>query len=205
VTKTCSFSASASSACSFFLLRPPGLPDCPLLETGVQRRAAGAHLVIVLVVRHMRLPLRWRSGYVDYRNARRRVAIGSFLTQTAGIDNMVNCDNSTYDAMMKTRGRVMSRLSLPAGSLRGRPASLRTVPDCAGGPLRKQLIWRALLVMRSAISGVEPIFLPALREPGHGGGRGRTVWLPSAGWLAAIPRLPSLATHVRAAQTAVRA
>jgi molybdate transport system substrate-binding protein len=29
------------------------------------------------------------------------------------------------------------------------------------------LFWRALLVMRSAISGVEPIFLPALREPGQ--------------------------------------
>jgi hypothetical protein len=28
-------------------------------------------------------------------------------------------------------------------------------------------------VMRSAISGVEPIFLPALREPGHSGGRRR--------------------------------
>jgi hypothetical protein len=27
VTKAGSFSASASSACSFFLLRPPGLPD----------------------------------------------------------------------------------------------------------------------------------------------------------------------------------
>ena len=29
---------------------------------------------------------------------------------------------------------------------------------------RKRLIWYTLLVMRPAISGVEPIFLPALRE-----------------------------------------
>jgi len=74
VTKTGSFSASASSACSFFLLRPlfaaaAGVAGLPLLETAVQRRAAGAHLVIVLVVRHMRLPLLRRCGYFDYRNA----------------------------------------------------------------------------------------------------------------------------------------
>jgi hypothetical protein len=61
---------------------------------------------------------------------------------------------------------VMSRLSLPARSLRGRPASLRTFADAAGCLLRKRLIWRALSVMRPAIPGVEPIFLPALREPG---------------------------------------
>jgi hypothetical protein len=58
----------------------------------------------------------------------------------------------------------MSRLSLPARSLRGRPASLRTFPDAAGYLLRKRLIWRVLLVIRPAISGVAPIFLPALRE-----------------------------------------
>jgi hypothetical protein len=40
----------------------------PLSETGVQRRVARAHLVIVLVVRHMRAPLLRRSGSVDYRN-----------------------------------------------------------------------------------------------------------------------------------------
>jgi hypothetical protein len=69
-----------------------------------------------------------------------------------------------------TRGRnsaiVVSTLSLPARSLRGRPASLRTVPDGAGCLLRKRLIWHGLLVIGPAISGVEPIFLPALREPG---------------------------------------
>jgi hypothetical protein len=69
--------------------------------------------------------------------------------------------------MMKARRRVMSRLPLPARSLRGRPASLRTVPDGAGGLLRKRLIWLALLVMRPAISEVEPIFLPTLRERGR--------------------------------------
>jgi hypothetical protein len=59
---------------------------------------------------------------------------------------------------MKTRRRVMSRLSLPARSLRGRLASLRTVPEGAEGRLCKRLIWRALLVIRTANSGVEPIF-----------------------------------------------
>jgi hypothetical protein len=60
---------AASSACSFFLLRPPGFAGLPLSETGVQRRATGADLVIVLVVRDMRLPLLRRFGSVDYRNA----------------------------------------------------------------------------------------------------------------------------------------
>jgi hypothetical protein len=45
-----------------------GVAALPLAETGVQQPAAGSHLVIVLVVRHMRLPLLRRSGYVDYRN-----------------------------------------------------------------------------------------------------------------------------------------
>jgi hypothetical protein len=42
-----------------------GVAGLSLLETGVQRRPAGVHLVIVVVVRHM---LR-RFGSVDYRNA----------------------------------------------------------------------------------------------------------------------------------------
>jgi hypothetical protein len=66
---------------------------------------------------------------------------------------------------------VSCRLSLPARSLRGRPASLRTVPDGAGRLLRKRLIWRVLLMMRPPIEGVELIFLPALRERGQGGPR----------------------------------
>jgi hypothetical protein len=45
-----------------------GVAGLSLSETGVQRRAAGAHLVIVVVVRHMRLPLLRRFGSVDYRN-----------------------------------------------------------------------------------------------------------------------------------------
>ena len=70
----------------------------------------------------------------------------------------------------KQRETSFPGLFLPARSLRGRPASLRTVPDDTGGLFRKRLIWRALLVTRPAISGVEPIFLPALREKGQGGG-----------------------------------
>jgi hypothetical protein len=66
------------------------------------------------------------------------------------------------------------RLSLPARSLRGRPASLRTVPDGAGYLLRKRLIWLDSRVIRPAIWGVEPIFLPALRERGQGGAAGRS-------------------------------
>jgi hypothetical protein len=83
---------------------------------------------------------------------------------------------SIYDAIINIRRRIMSRFSLPARSLRGRPASLRTVPDGAGCLLRKWLFWRALLVMRPAILGGGPIFLPALRERGQGGGcrRSRT-------------------------------
>jgi hypothetical protein len=46
-----------------------GVARLSLSEAGVQRPAAGAHLVIVLVVRDMRLPLLRRFGYVDYRNA----------------------------------------------------------------------------------------------------------------------------------------
>jgi hypothetical protein len=60
--------------------------------------------------------------------------------------------------------------SLLARSLRGRSASLRTVADDATDLHRKWLIWRGLLVMRPTISGVRPIFLPALRERGQGGG-----------------------------------
>jgi hypothetical protein len=59
---------AASSACSFFLLRTAaGVAGPSLSETGVQRRPAGARLVIV-VVRHMRLFLLRRCGSVDYRN-----------------------------------------------------------------------------------------------------------------------------------------
>jgi hypothetical protein len=67
-------------------------------------------------------------------------------------------------AITKIRQRVMSRLSLPACSLRGQPASLRTVADRAQSLLRKRLVWRDMSVIRPTISGIEPIFLPALRE-----------------------------------------
>jgi hypothetical protein len=80
-----------------------------------------------------------------------------------------------YDAMLKIGDASGPRLSLPARSLRGRPASLRTVPDGARDLLRKWLIWCALLVVRRAISGVEPIFLPALRERGHDHGHQRAL------------------------------
>jgi hypothetical protein len=45
-----------------------GVAGLSLSETGVHRRPAGAHLVIVVFLRHMRLPLLRRFG-VDYRNA----------------------------------------------------------------------------------------------------------------------------------------
>src|SRR5262249_54551839 len=41
---------------------------------------------------------------------------------------------------------------LPAGSLRGRPASLRTLPERAGCRLAKPLIWRILLAIGPAIA-----------------------------------------------------
>src|SRR5258708_9894595 len=51
--------------------------------------------------------------------------------------------------------------SLPACSLRGRPASLRTFPEGDGGRLRNLLIFRILF---EVISGARSIFLPALTE-----------------------------------------
>jgi hypothetical protein len=111
------------------------------------------------------------------------VASARLLPHRVGNVNIDNCCN--FDAMMKTRRCVMSRASLPARSLRRPSASLRTVPEGAGGLFRKRLIWRALLVMRPAISWVEPIFLPALRESsgwdgwaqrrGEGNGRGHPL------------------------------
>src|SRR5262249_30088057 len=79
--------------------------------------------------------------------------------------------------------------ALPVGSLRGRPASLRTFPEWAGYRLPKPLIWRMLSAIGPAFAA-EAIFLPALREahprgcagaagssarpraPAHGGGEG---------------------------------
>jgi hypothetical protein len=60
--------------------------------------------------------------------------------------------------------------SLPARSLGGRPASLRTLPEGAGCRIPKGLISRALLASKAALSSVRWIFLPALRETA--GGRG---------------------------------
>src|SRR5882724_5909756 len=48
--------------------------------------------------------------------------------------------------------------SLPARSLRGRPASLRTSPERACYRLPKPLIWRMLLAIRSAISRPKRFF-----------------------------------------------
>src|SRR5258705_12589056 len=67
----------------------------------------------------------------------------------------------------------MPRLSLPARSLRGRPASLRTFPDGAGCRFSKCLIWWVLLAIRRTVSGTRSFFLPALRE-------GRSGWRPLA-------------------------
>jgi hypothetical protein len=43
------------------------IDDIPTCRQLIRRITA--HLVIMLVVRHMRLPLLRRSGYIDYRNA----------------------------------------------------------------------------------------------------------------------------------------
>jgi hypothetical protein len=58
----------------------------------------------------------------------------------------------------------MPGFSLPARSLRGRSASLRSFPDDGWTRVSKSLISRLLLAIGRAISGVESIFLPALRE-----------------------------------------
>src|SRR6266478_4358506 len=101
-----------------------GIAGLALRETGVQRRPAGAHLVIVLVIRHMHLCYRY------FRNV--------------WVSKIV----STYHI----RPMIVNK-ALPARSLRGRPASLRTFPECACYHLPKPLIWRVLLAIRSAISG----------------------------------------------------
>src|ERR1700747_2057420 len=48
--------------------------------------------------------------------------------------------------------------SLPAGSLRGRPASLRTFPERACHRRPKPLIWRMLSAIRRASSGLSRFF-----------------------------------------------
>jgi hypothetical protein len=102
------------------------------------------------------------AASVGVSRARTKLACVSSAGKAMTLPRLHGVEQGGCD--LKPRRRVMSRPSLPARSLRGRPASLRTVPDGARGLLRKRLIWRALLVIRPAISGVEPIFLPALRE-----------------------------------------
>ena len=102
---------------------------------------------------------------------------------------------------MKARRRVISRVSLPARSLRGRPASLRTVPDGAGCLLCKRLIWHTLLVMRPPISCVEPIFHPALRERGQGGAADATSETGATGATGQTGAMgPTSATRVQPAR-----
>src|SRR6516162_4753397 len=76
---------------------------------------------------------------------------------------------SQYEIIIKKiesqkRRCVMPRFSLPARSLRGRPASLRTFPEGVWSRLPKRLILLALLAIGRAILGTQSIFLPALRE-----------------------------------------
>src|SRR6266481_2629759 len=65
---------------------------------------------------------------------------------------------------MERRRRLMLGFCVPVPSLSGRSASLRVLPERAAGWFLKHLIWRILLAIKRSISGVEPIFLPALRE-----------------------------------------
>jgi hypothetical protein len=58
--------------------------------------------------------------------------------------------------------------SLPARSLSGRAASLKTLPEGAGSRRPERLISLAFLAISPAISGVGSIFLPALRETARG-------------------------------------
>src|SRR5262245_48154598 len=58
----------------------------------------------------------------------------------------------------------MAGHSLAAPSLRGRPASLRAVPEGGWWRIPKSLIKRAFLAIGRAISGAESISLPVLRD-----------------------------------------
>jgi hypothetical protein len=69
-----------------------GVARLPPLETGVQRRAAGARLVIVLVVRHMR-PFSASAIRFCRLSQRIGIAICDFLSYEGGIVNMANCYN----------------------------------------------------------------------------------------------------------------
>ena len=115
---------------------------------------------VLSIIATRRCPSRWLS----YITQRRYHQYGQLL-----------------DVIMKTWRRGMSRPSLPARSLRGRPASLRTVADGTGCQLRKPLIWRALLVMRPAISGCRAHFSPCSQ-----GARSR--WGPRGASLTRVAR-----------------
>jgi hypothetical protein len=70
----------------------------------------------------------------------------------------------TVDAEGQIRCCVMTTLIFPARSLRSRPASLRLFPEGTRYSICKGLIWHVLLVVWRTISGIQSIFVPALRE-----------------------------------------
>src|SRR5207244_5168106 len=68
------------------------------------------------------------------------------------------------DAISQRRRCVIPRLSLPAPSLSGRPASLRALPERSPTWLAKRLICMVLPVIARAVCGRRSNFLPELRE-----------------------------------------
>ena len=122
--------------------------------------SAGEHGLAVIL---RKCRLLWPSGPADYRNAQmlKPAVIFIFL-------DLVNQKNaimvSRFDEKSQRRQCLMLGPSLPAPSLRGRPASLRTFPDNARGRIPKRLIYRELSAISPVFSVVQSIFLPALRE-----------------------------------------
>jgi hypothetical protein len=66
--------------------------------------------------------------------------------------------------MSQERWCVVPGVSLPAPSLRGRSASLRTFPEDFRSRISKRLISQVFSTVKPVLSAVKSIFLPALRE-----------------------------------------
>jgi hypothetical protein len=75
------------------------------------------------------------------------------------------CDYINHISVMsQERWCVVPGVSLPAPSLRGRSASLRTFPDDFRSRISKRLISRVFSTVKPVLSAVKSIFLPALKE-----------------------------------------
>jgi hypothetical protein len=84
------------------------------------------------------------------------------------LNHIVNMKNvimlSTSVLCCKNGGAWCPGVSLPAPSLRGPSASLRTFPEDFGSRISKHLISQVFSTVKPVLSSVKSIFLPAPRE-----------------------------------------